>query len=174
MIRILFVCLGNICRSPTAEAVFRARANKIGLLPHLQIDSCGTGDWHIGKSPDGRSQRAAATRGYDLSTLTARQLAASDFERFDFILAMDAANLRDIKALRPSDCSAHVARFLDYHPDANQGDVPDPYYGGDQGFDQVLDLIEAAADGLLATLAKNEAVTLSGGEAVESDEVRHD
>lgn len=162
MTRILFVCLGNICRSPTAEAVFRARAEQTGILSRLQLDSCGTGDWHVGKAPDSRAQRAAATRGYDLSALRARQLDPSDFDRFDYILAMDAANLRDIIALQAASSesaspesnasSVHIGRFLDYAPNQCHADVPDPYYGGDKGFDDVLDLIEAASDGLLAQL----------------------
>lgn len=167
MIRILFVCLGNICRSPTAEAVFRARAEQAGILSGLQLDSCGTGDWHIGKAPDPRAQRAAATRGYDLSALKARQIEPSDFDRFDYILAMDAANLRDILALqaassdsassRFSTSPVHIGRLLDYHPDARHADVPDPYYGGAQGFDDVLDMIEVATDSLLALLVKESA-----------------
>jgi low molecular weight protein-tyrosine phosphatase len=160
MIRILFVCLGNICRSPTAEAVFRARAERAGILPYLQLDSCGTGDWHIGKAPDLRAQRAAAVRGYDLSALRARQISPSDFEQFDYILAMDDANVRDILALQAASSKSacltsrvRIGRFLDYHTDARYTDVPDPYYGGDKGFDEVLDLIETASDGLLASLA---------------------
>lgn len=160
MIRILFVCLGNICRSPTAEAVFCRRAEQVGMLPYLQVDSCGTGDWHIGKSPDPRAQRAARERGYDLSALTARQISASDFHQFDYILAMDGANMRDILVLKADSCAKHthtpihIARFLDYHPDARCVDVPDPYYGGEEGFDEVLDLIEVASDELLLLLAR--------------------
>jgi protein-tyrosine phosphatase len=170
MIRVLFVCLGNICRSPTAEAVFRARAERAGILPRLQLDSCGTGDWHIGKAPDLRAQRAAGDRGYDLSAIRARQISPADFEQFDYILAMDAANMRDLLAIQvarhadssesalsesaPQTPSVHIGRLLDYHPDARYADVPDPYYGGDKGFDDVLDLIEVASDGLLSLLEK--------------------
>ena len=149
--RILFVCLGNICRSPTAEGVFRQRALVAGM-PALQIDSAGTAGWHIGKAPDPRTVRAAAQRGYDLASLRARQVVENDFHQFDFILAMDRNNLADLQAIRPARSSAELGLFLDYAGDFPESEVPDPYYGGDQGFELVLDLIENASDGLIARL----------------------
>ncbi|MDF1781037.1 MAG: low molecular weight phosphotyrosine protein phosphatase [Alcanivoracaceae bacterium] len=161
MPRVLFVCLGNICRSPTAEAVFRQRAQMRNFSVHnnpnprrpdeLYIDSCGTGDWHIGKAPDARALSAAQRRGYDMSSLRARQVNADDFFRFDFLLAMDNANLRDLEAMRPQGSTATVQLFLDFHPETKE--VPDPYYGGADGFSHVLDLIEVASDRLLDTLS---------------------
>lgn len=150
--RILFVCLGNICRSPTAEAVFRERARQAGLLPTVSIDSCGTGGWHVGKPPDRRAAEAAAARGYDLSMLRARQLCDEDFHRFDLMLAMDESNLAEIHTRHVPGAAAQTKLFLDFHPKAGRADVPDPYYGGVAGFDQVLDLVEAASAGLIAHL----------------------
>lgn len=149
--RVLFVCLGNICRSPTAEGMLRHKLEAAGLAERVTIDSCGTGDWHVGKAPDRRATAAAATWGIDLSGLRARQLDRADFERFDYLLAMDHDNLADLLAMRPKACDAHVGLFLDFA--GRQGAaVPDPYYGGDDGFGEVLDLVEAAADGLVVSL----------------------
>lgn len=145
---ILFVCMGNICRSPTAEAVFRRHVEKAGLDSHVFIDSAGTGDWHVGKSPDKRACQAAARRGYDLEALKARQLERSDFQRFDLILAMDHDNLERIHALRGSDSGAEVDLLLRRYS-LGQDAVPDPYYGGKDGFENVLDLIEQASVRLL-------------------------
>jgi len=150
---ILFVCLGNICRSPTAEGVFRARAARAGLGGHVEIDSAGTGDWHVGHPPDRRAIAAAATRGYDLAALRARQVVAGDFHRFDWILAMDRANLRDLSALRPRSFAGHLGLFLDVAPSLGLREVPDPYYGGTEGFERVLDLIETASDALIERIA---------------------
>jgi protein-tyrosine phosphatase len=147
--RLLFVCLGNICRSPTAEAVFRDLAAASGLP--VTIDSCGTADWHRGKPPYGPSIEAAAARGYDLTTLRARPLTRDDFARFDLILAMDAANLRDIEAMRPEGSATPVMLFMDNAPETGVTEVPDPYHTRD--FDQALDLIEAASRGLIARIA---------------------
>ena len=147
--RILFVCLGNICRSPSAEAVVRALAAERGL--DLQLDSAGTGDWHAGEPPYGPMQRAARARGYDLSALRARQVTAEDFRRFDLILAMDRANLSDLRALRPGDATAALRLFTEAAPGAGGADVPDPYFTRD--FDGALDLIETAARGLLDQLS---------------------
>ncbi|SDI35085.1 low molecular weight protein-tyrosine-phosphatase [Salipiger marinus] len=148
--RILFVCLGNICRSPSAEAVVRALAAERGL--DLQLDSAGTGDWHAGEPPYGPMQRAAWARGYDLSALRARQVTAEDFRRFDLILAMDRANLADLRALRPGDATAALRLFTEAAPGTAGGaDVPDPYFTRD--FDGALDLIETAARGLLDQLS---------------------
>jgi protein-tyrosine phosphatase len=149
---VLFVCLGNICRSPTAEGVFRRLANSAKPPFDVEIDSAGTGDYHIGSPPDPRSQSAALRRGIDLSGLRARQVTAQDFDRFDLILAMDRANLRALRVLRPPDSRARVELFLTYAGDIDDLDVPDPYFGGAAGFERVLDLLARAASGLLAAL----------------------
>ncbi|MCG3168840.1 MAG: Low molecular weight protein-tyrosine-phosphatase YfkJ [Pseudomonadales bacterium] len=148
-VAVLFVCLGNICRSPTADAVFAHKARALGLHRRVHVDSAGTGDWHIGQAPDVRAQRHAARRGYDLSVLRARQVVPEDFRRFDFVLAMDRGNLADLQRLRPGPDGTEPQLLLGY---GSSGllEVPDPYYGGDEGFEQVLDLIEDAADALLA------------------------
>lgn len=148
MMRVLFVCLGNICRSPTAEGVFRRLLDQHGLASRVAVDSCGIGPWHVGKSPDLRAREAAARRGVDLSGLRARQLADEDFTRFDYLLAMDHDNLAALHERRPPDCQAHVGLFLAFVGEQAR-EVPDPYFGGDDGFDEVLDLIEAASHGLL-------------------------
>ena len=145
--RILFVCLGNICRSPTAEAVLRHKAARAGL--ELTIDSAGTGDWHIGHPPHPPMIRAARARGYDLSAQRARQISAADFSRFDLILVADESNLRDVEALRPDGSETPVALFAPYAGGPETA-VPDPYYTGD--FDGALDLVERAATGLVDQL----------------------
>jgi protein-tyrosine phosphatase len=146
------VCLGNICRSPTAEGVLRHMAAKEAPQLALEIDSAGTADYHIGAPPDLRSQRAALRRGIDISGLKARQVAADDFARFDLILAMDAENLRELQAMRPRTSHASVKLFLEYAPDSALRDVPDPYYRDAAAFEEVLDLTTAASRGLLAAL----------------------
>lgn len=151
-VSVLFVCLGNICRSPTAEAVFRERVIAAGLEAHIRIDSAGTGDWHIGRAPDPRTREAAARRGYQMDTLRARQVGPQDFYEFDVVLAMDNTNLADLQAMQPADVNVTLGRFLDYSTAASVKEVPDPYYGGEDGFDRVLDLIEGGADGLLDAL----------------------
>ena len=148
--RILFVCLGNICRSPSAEGVLRAMAEARGL--RLEIDSAGTGDWHVGEPPYGPMQRAAKAQGYDLSGLRARQVSREDFHHFDLILAMDGANMANLEAIRPAGGRAELALFTDYAPETGATEVPDPYYTRD--FDGTLDLVERAAEGLLARLAR--------------------
>ncbi len=158
--KVLFVCLGNICRSPTAEGVFRALVERRGLESTISIDSAGTGDWHIGRGADERAVSAALTRGYDLSPLRARQTLAEDFRQFDYILAMDESNLQHLKAMAPDDYAGHLGLFLDFSSqDFSNGnshrEVPDPYYGGDQGFELVLDLIEDASEGLLAHIVRH-------------------
>lgn len=147
--RILFVCLGNICRSPTAEGVFRRLAEDAGVA--VEVDSAGTGGWHIGDPPDRRATHEAAKRGYDLSVLRARQAGPSDFGAFDLILAMDRSNHADLERMRPDGNQTPVRMFLDY-ADSPRDEVPDPYYEG--GFDLVLDLIEDASRGLLRELAR--------------------
>lgn len=144
---VLFVCLGNICRSPTAEGVFRQRLQQAGLGDCL-VDSAGTAGWHEGKSPDARTCLAARRRGYELESLRARQFRVEDFQRFDLILAMDRSNLAHLTSLRPRECRAQIDLLLARY-DLDPAEVPDPYYGGKQGFEQVLDLIEQACDGLL-------------------------
>ena len=146
--RVLFVCLGNICRSPTAEGVFRHKLQAAGLAQQVEVDSAGTGDWHVGKAPDTRTQLAARRRGYALDGLRARQVAVSDFHHFDLILAMDQNNLADLRSLRPANACADLDLFLRRYALALD-EVPDPYYGGESGFEQVLDLIEQSCDGLL-------------------------
>ena len=149
--KVLFVCLGNICRSPTAEGVLRHKLRAAGLEDRVQVDSAGTGDWHVGKAPDSRTRIAAQRRGYDLSALRARQVEAADFQRFDLILAMDQSNLRNLKALRPVNARADIDLYLRRYELALD-EVPDPYYGGEDGFEQVLDLIEQASDALLVEI----------------------
>lgn len=149
--RVLFVCLGNICRSPTAEAVLRHKLREAGLEGRIEVDSAGTGDWHIGKAPDARTLSAAKRRGYDLSMLRGRQVAADDFARFDLILAMDSSNLSHLRRLRPGAAAAELDLFLRRYR-AALDEVPDPYYGGEEGFEQVLDLIEQASDALILEL----------------------
>ncbi|AVX02897.1 protein-tyrosine-phosphatase [Maritalea myrionectae] len=144
---ILLVCLGNICRSPTAHAVLQQMAQQQGI--NLTIDSAGTGDWHIGHTPDERAMNAAKSRGYDLSQLRARQVEPDDFYRYDLILAMDRSNLKNLKKLAPKDSTAQVELFLPYGDSATE-EVPDPYFGGEGGFDHVLDLIEDASRKILA------------------------
>lgn len=151
--RILFVCLGNICRSPTAEGVFRDRVRAAGLEERIHIDSAGTGDWHVGKAPDIRTRRAARLRGYDLEALRARQVCREDFARFDLILAMDRSNLRDLQAIRPQGTAAGLDLYLHRYA-LEEDEVPDPYYGGEEGFERVLDLLERAGDELLAEIRR--------------------
>jgi protein-tyrosine phosphatase len=147
--RVLFVCTGNICRSPTAEAVFRHIADEAGLAQRIAVDSAGTHDYHVGDPPDPRSVAAAALRGFDLTPLRARKVRREDFHTFDLILAMDRDHHDHLAALRPNDARAEVKLFLHYHPAPRTLDVPDPYYGGPEGFTEVLDLIETASRSLL-------------------------
>ncbi|MEJ1959300.1 MAG: low molecular weight protein-tyrosine-phosphatase [Nitrosomonadales bacterium] len=154
IIRVLFICMGNICRSPTAEAVFRARVEEAGLSKSILIDSAGTHDYHIGDPPDARMQRAAKLRGYDMSALRGRQVEAQDFTHFDYVLAMDQDNLAILKRLRPSDAGNHLGLFLEFAKRHDELEVPDPYYGGLEGFERVLDMVEDAAGGLLEHLRK--------------------
>lgn len=152
--RILFVCLGNICRSPTAEGVMRHLVEEAGVADAFVLDSAGTGGWHIGDPPDPRSREAARRRGIVVAG-AARQVSAADFCDFDLILAMDRANLRDLRAAAPPDATAEVRLLREYDENSVGGgdlDVPDPYYGGPDGFDDVLDLVDAACRGVLAEL----------------------
>jgi len=149
--RLLFVCLGNICRSPTAEGVMRHLLTVEGLAEAVEIESAGTGDWHVGHAPDQRSAGAAAGRGIEL-TGQARQVEPADFETFDLILAMDRSNHDDLLVLAPDDAHERVRLLREYDPDAvaaGELEVPDPYYGGADGFEDVLDLVTRACEGLL-------------------------
>jgi protein-tyrosine phosphatase len=151
--RVLFCCLGNICRSPTAHGVFAAMVAERGLADMIEVDSCGTGSWHVGEPADRRAAAEAARRGYDLSALRARQVRPEDFDYFDYILAMDRSNLTDLRAMRPPRFSGHLGLFLDFADGAREREVPDPYYGGDAGFSHVLDLVETASEGLLREIS---------------------
>jgi len=144
-LRVLLVCMGNICRSPTAEGVLRHRLAAAGLEKRVEVDSAGTGGWHVGAPPDARAQRHALLRGYDLSRQRARRVVEADFERFDLVLAMDEDNLADLQRLQPEGARAEVRLFAAV-------EVPDPYHGAAQGFENVLDLIEQASDALVADL----------------------
>lgn len=149
MKKILFVCLGNICRSPTADGVFRKLVIDAGLEKRITVDSAGTGDWHIGRAPDPRTISAAAKRGYDLSVLRARLVTPQDFDEYDYILAMDKSNLSNLQKMRPAHFAGHLGLFLDFAPDAGHIEVPDPYHGDEEDFERVLDLVEHASQHLL-------------------------
>ncbi len=148
-VSVLFVCLGNICRSPTAEGVFRHKVRLAGLQDRIHIDSAGTGAWHVGNPPDSRARATAESRGISMAGQRARKVAFDDFGRFDYILAMDRENLEDLLAMAPAEHHDKVRLFLDFAPHRAESEVPDPYYGGPQGFEHVFDLVEEAADGLL-------------------------
>jgi protein-tyrosine phosphatase len=150
--RLLFVCLGNICRSPMAEGVFRRVIEEEGVADLFEIDSAGLGDWHLGQAPDTRAQSAARRRGMDISGQSARQITHSDYARFDLLLAMDGSNYQELVQLAPREARHKIRHFLDFAPHTGTRDVPDPFYGGREGFDHALDLIEEAARGLLADL----------------------
>lgn len=153
MTRILFVCLGNICRSPTAEAVLRGKVQLLQLESRIQCDSAGTTGHHAGEPPDRRAQLAAGARGYPMADLRARQVDDTDFEHFDLILAMDHRNLAELRRRAGRQYQHKLKLLLDYSDTTDQ-EVPDPYYGGRDGFEQVLDLVENACDGLLRSLSE--------------------
>ena len=154
--RLLFVCLGNICRSPMAEGAFRHVAAEQGVLDRFEIDSAGLGSWHVGQAPDHRAQKAADQRGIDISGQSARQIRSSDFTSFDLLLAMDGSNYGELAQLAPKSERHKIRRFLDFAPHAGTKDVPDPFFGEAEGFDRALDLIDQAARGLLAELLRDE------------------
>ena len=153
MKRVLFVCTGNICRSPTAEGVFRHYILDAGLSDMIESASAGTHGYHIGEPPDPRTVATAKRRGFDLSAQRARKVRKEDFEVYDLILAMDGDHFAHLESLRPNTARAQVKLFLDYHPERTSKDVPDPYYGGADGFEHVLDMIEHASKALLAEIA---------------------
>ena len=152
MIKILFVCMGNICRSPTAEGVFRKLATERGVEHLFEIDSAGTGDWHVGNPPDQRAQQAALQRDIDLSTLRARQVSHHDIEYFDTLIAMDRNNLDRLCSIASEAHRHKIKLLLEFSQTKGGDEVPDPYYGGEHGFDLVLDLIEEACDSLIDSL----------------------
>ncbi len=152
MIRVLFVCTGNICRSPTAEGVFRALLDAEGLGRAIEADSAGTHGYHVGDAPDTRAQAAAARRGIDLSGQRSSLFGAGDFETFDYVLAMDRMNYRTLSIACPAHARGRLSLFLDFAPSLGLDEVPDPYYGAEVGFEEVLDIVEAASRGLLAAI----------------------
>ena len=161
MVSVCFVCLGNICRSPTAEGVMRRLVTEAGLDGQIEIDSAGTGDWHLGDAPDARAQQAASQRGYDLSALRARQIEPDDFRRFDFVVAMDDANVTALRQVCPGAQRDKIRLLMEFAPPAHlpaSRVVADPYFGGAAGFDTVLDQCEAACAGLLDVLRARLAV----------------
>lgn len=154
-VSVLFVCLGNICRSPTAHGVFQGMVISNGFADTINVDSAGTGDWHIGHSPDQRTAQVAASKGYDLSELRARLVTSDDFEQFDYVIAMDKANLSDLKAMQPAGYTGCLSLFLDFTTQNSHSEVPDPYYGGEDGFELVFNLVEEASQGLLEHIQAN-------------------
>jgi protein-tyrosine phosphatase len=151
-VSVLFVCLGNICRSPTAHGLFQHKVNQIGLSDHIVVDSAGTGGWHSGAAPDERSQSTALERGYDISHLSARKVVGDDFTQFDYILAMDQDNLSHLSTLKPASYQGILGLFLDVAGTASNQEVPDPYYGDQGQFQMAIKLIEDGSDSLLARI----------------------
>jgi protein-tyrosine phosphatase len=149
---VLFVCMGNICRSPTAEGVFRKLVADAGLTPRIHVSSAGTHAYHLGQAPDRRARAAAERRGYSLEGIAARRITEMDFEGFDFIVAMDLENLANLQAYADREYHDKLSLLLDYSTTASLREVPDPYYGGPAGFERVLDLVEDASRGLLAAV----------------------
>jgi protein-tyrosine phosphatase len=153
-VSVLFVCLGNICRSPTAHGVFEKIINDRVLSDSIRIDSAGTGDWHIGHAPDERAIKSAEKRDYDLSHLRARKVTVNDFDNFDYILAMDCENLSVLESMKPTAYQGQLSLFLDFNEFSEVREVPDPYYEATDCFDQVLNLVESASEGLLQDILK--------------------
>jgi protein-tyrosine phosphatase len=153
-VKVLFVCMGNICRSPTAHGVFRHLVAQAGLAARIEIDSAGTHAYHEGEPPDNRAQATALSRGIDIRDLRARRAATEDFEYFDYVLAMDQDNYQSLSRICPSGMERKLFLFMDYAPELRVREVPDPYYGGQRGFDQVFDMVEAAARGLLGEISR--------------------
>lgn len=161
-VKVLFVCMGNICRSPTAEGVFTKLVQEHKLEKHFKIDSAGTHAYHVGNAPDSRAQSVARERGIDLSHLRARQVVFGDFEDFDYVLAMDDDNYSILIESCPEQHRSKVKYFLDYAPHLNEREVPDPYYGGSYGFERVLDMVEQASAGFLQALQESGRIKLRG------------
>jgi len=155
MVKVLFVCLGNICRSPTAEGVFTKLVNDKELADKISIDSAGTGDYHIGKSPDLRAQEAALKRGINIDHLAARQVSPNDFEKFDYIVAMDKSNYANLQIVCPAEHKQKLHLFLQFAPELETEEVPDPYFGGKSGFEHVLNLVETASERLLTHIQQH-------------------
>lgn len=153
-IKVLFVCMGNICRSPTAHGVFRALVEKEGLADRIVIDSAGTHAYHVGEPPDRRAQATAQRRGVELADLRARRVENADFREYDYVLAMDQDNYMALSGICPEDLYDRLYMFMDFAPEMRTREVPDPYYGGPTGFERVFDLIEAASQGLLAEIRR--------------------
>ncbi|MDH5611913.1 MAG: low molecular weight phosphotyrosine protein phosphatase [Gammaproteobacteria bacterium] len=158
MVKVLFVCMGNICRSPSAEGVFRQKVEIAGLDDKIHIDSAGTHAYHVGNPPDPRSQAAAIKRNFDLSSQRARKVQVNDFEEFDYVIAMDMSNVDNLQAICPAGLEDKIHLFLKFSDNTSVKEVPDPYYGGINGFETVLDLIEDAADGLITHLQKHHSI----------------
>jgi protein-tyrosine phosphatase len=154
MVKVLFVCLGNICRSPTAEGVFRKLVQEQNLARQIEIDSAGTHAYHVGEPPDERAQDAALRRGVDISGLRGRKAIAADMRTFDYVLAMDNENFENLRAICPAGLESKIRLFLEFAPNRPEKEVPDPYFGGAGGFDRVLDMIEEAALGLLEDIRR--------------------
>lgn len=153
-VSVLFICMGNICRSPTAEGVFRHLVQKEGLDHWIQTDSAGTHSYHVGNEPDHRAQQTALSRGIDLSDLRARKAISDDFNQFDYLLAMDNDNYQILEQICPEGLESKLKLFLDFTNEFTETEVPDPYYGGDKGFEHVFDLVESASRGLLDDIKK--------------------
>ncbi|MCC9621558.1 low molecular weight phosphotyrosine protein phosphatase [Thalassospira sp. MA62] len=149
MIKVLFVCTGNICRSPTADGVFRHFVAQTGLSDKIDVDSCGLSAYHVGELPDPRSREMAQSRGYDLSDIRSRKIKPGDYESFDYVLAMDEGHLRDMRRQASGHSQSKIELFLDYHPARSGQSVPDPYYGGPNGFVDVFEMIEETSHSLL-------------------------
>jgi protein-tyrosine phosphatase len=149
------VCLGNICRSPTAEAMLRRKVREAGLDDRIEVDSAGTADYHVDSPPDRRAVTHGERRGLRMKSLRGRQVQVADFDRFDYILAMDEDNLADLRQLQPMGSHAKLSLLMSYAPNEGAAEVPDPYYGGADGFERVLDLVDAAATGFIATVVSN-------------------
>ncbi|AKH19606.1 low molecular weight protein-tyrosine-phosphatase [Sedimenticola thiotaurini] len=153
-ISVLFVCMGNICRSPTAHGVFEKLVEDTGLSQYIEVDSAGTHAYHVGNPPDPRAQKTALSRGVDLSQQRARQAEHSDFERFDYVIAMDQDNLNNLLAIAPENHREKLHLLLDFAPELEKREVPDPYFGGTRGFDKVFDLVSDASQALLTAIRR--------------------
>ena len=153
MMKILMVCMGNICRSPLAEGVVRRLVDRAGMSAFVEVDSAGTLAYHAGEQPDPRAKKVAASRGYDLSGMRARRVAEDDFSHFDLVLAMDKQNLSALERVCPDEYLNKLGLFMEYAKDPEHDEIPDPYYGGPDGFERVLDMCEAASQGLIASIS---------------------